>query len=208
MPRRVGRVFRPGSLADVKGRPTRNTVAGALLLLLFGSACAAHKGPTSNPRAERELASDLTRVFGAPVMSQGLWGVEVKSLDSGRVLFEHNARTLVMPASNMKILTLATAAETLGWNFCFTTTLETGAAVEGGVLKGDLIVRGTGDPTINSRNERAAAVFDEWASALKAAGITTPLTTRVLARGGRGITSSTATPRLWGHWRSTKTSPG
>ncbi|PYR94967.1 MAG: D-alanyl-D-alanine carboxypeptidase/D-alanyl-D-alanine-endopeptidase [Acidobacteria bacterium] len=172
MPRRVGRVFRPGSLADVKGRPTRNTVAGALLLLLFGSACAAHKGPTSNPRAERELASDLTRVFGAPVMSQGLWGVEVKSLDSGRVLFEHNARTLVMPASNMKILTLATAAETLGWNFCFTTTLETGAAVEGGVLKGDLIVRGTGDPTINSRNERAAAVFDEWASALKAAGIT------------------------------------
>jgi D-alanyl-D-alanine carboxypeptidase/D-alanyl-D-alanine-endopeptidase (penicillin-binding protein 4) len=104
-------------------------------------------------------------------MSQGLWGVEVKSLDSGKVLFAHHARTLVMPASNMKILTLATAAETLGWDFCFTTTLETAATIDNGVLTGDLIVRGTGDPTINSRDGRAAAVFDEWAGALKAAGI-------------------------------------
>jgi D-alanyl-D-alanine carboxypeptidase/D-alanyl-D-alanine-endopeptidase (penicillin-binding protein 4) len=156
MPGSVGRVIRPGLSA---------------LLLLVGTACASHNPPTATPRAERELAADLTRVFGAPVMSQGLWGVEVKSLDSGRVLYEHNARTLVMPASNMKILTLATAAETLGWDFCFTTTLETAAAIDNGVLKGDVIVRGTGDPTINSRNGRATAVFDEWASTLKTAGI-------------------------------------
>jgi D-alanyl-D-alanine carboxypeptidase/D-alanyl-D-alanine-endopeptidase (penicillin-binding protein 4) len=143
----------------------------ALPLLILTSACVTHKPAAANPRAERELASDLSRVFGAPVMRQGLWGVQVKSLDSGKVLFEHNARTLVMPASNMKILTLATAAETLGWDFCFSTTLETAAPIENGILRGDLIVRGTGDPTINSRNGRAAAVFDEWASALKAAGI-------------------------------------
>jgi D-alanyl-D-alanine carboxypeptidase/D-alanyl-D-alanine-endopeptidase (penicillin-binding protein 4) len=173
VPRSVGRVFR----LRIKLRRTAVALVKAVrpgfstLLLLFGSACASHKPPVSNPRAERELAADLARVFGAPVMRQGLWGVEVKSLDSGKVLFEHNARTLVMPASNMKILTLATAAETLGWDFCFTTTLETGAVIENGALKGDLLVRGTGDPTINSRNGRAAAVFDEWASTLKAAGI-------------------------------------
>jgi serine-type D-Ala-D-Ala carboxypeptidase/endopeptidase (penicillin-binding protein 4) len=169
----VGRVFRPGVWADLKVRPTAAAVTRAAFLLVVAtsSACATHKVPTSHPRAERELAADLARVFGAPVMSQGLWGVEVKSLDSGQVLFEHNARTLVMPASNMKILTLATAAETLGWDYCFTTRLETAAPVENGVLKGDLIVRGSGDPTINSRNARAAAVFDEWAAALKAAGI-------------------------------------
>src|SRR5205823_63535 len=143
----------------------------ALLFLLTSAACGAHQAPVVNPRAEQELAADLARIFGAPVMAQGLWAVEVKSLDSGKVLFEHNARTLVMPASNMKILTLATAAETLGWDFCFTTTLESAAPVENGILKGDLIVRGTGDPTINSRNGRAAAVFDEWAGALTRAGI-------------------------------------
>jgi D-alanyl-D-alanine carboxypeptidase/D-alanyl-D-alanine-endopeptidase (penicillin-binding protein 4) len=104
-------------------------------------------------------------------MEQGLWGVEVKSLDSGRVLYALNARKLMMPASNMKIVTLAAAAETLGWDYRFKTMLETSAPVENGALKGDLIVRGTGDPTINTRDNRAAALFDEWAAALKSAGI-------------------------------------
>jgi len=104
-------------------------------------------------------------------MEQGLWGVEVKSLDTGRVLYALNARKLMMPASNMKIVTLAAAAEALGWDHRFKTTLETTADVENGVLKGDLIVRGGGDPTINARDKRAVALFDEWAAALKSAGI-------------------------------------
>ncbi len=105
-------------------------------------------------------------------MAQGLWGVEVKSLDTGRLLYARNARRLLMPASNMKIVTLAAAAETLGWDYRFKTTIETDGAIEGGALKGNLIVRGAGDPTINNRDNRARAMFDEWASALKAAGVT------------------------------------
>jgi D-alanyl-D-alanine carboxypeptidase/D-alanyl-D-alanine-endopeptidase (penicillin-binding protein 4) len=104
-------------------------------------------------------------------MERGLWGVKVKSLDTGRIVYALNARKLMMPASNMKIVTLAAAAESLGWDYRFKTTLETTADVENGVLKGDLIVRGGGDPTINARDKRAVAVFDEWAAALKAAGI-------------------------------------
>ena len=127
--------------------------------------------PKPNPRVERVLTSDLDRIFGAPVTSNALWGVQIKSLDTGRVLYSRNAATLMMPASNMKIVTLAAAAETLGWDYRFKTTLETTAPIEDGVLKGDLIVRGTGDPTINRRDGRAGAVFDEWAAALKAAGI-------------------------------------
>ena len=77
----------------------------------------------------------------------------------------------MMPASNMKIVTLAAAADMLGWDYQFTTTLATTGTVEAGVLKGDLIVRGGGDPTINTREGRAAARLDEWAAALRAAGI-------------------------------------
>jgi len=104
-------------------------------------------------------------------MAQGTWGVDVRSLDTGERLYQLDADKLMMPASNMKILTLAAAAETLGWDHCFTTTLETNAPIENGVLRGDLIVRGTGDPTINSREGRATAVFDEWAAAIGSAGI-------------------------------------
>ena len=111
-------------------------------------------------------------MFGADVMSQGEWGVEIKSLDTGRVLYTRNPRTLMMPASNMKIVTLATAAQTLGWDYRFTTTLETAAPIENGTLAGDLIVGGTGDPTINTRDQRATQVFDDWALALRGLGIT------------------------------------
>ena len=104
-------------------------------------------------------------------MARGAWGVDVRSLDTGEHLYDLNAGRLMMPASNMKIVTLAAAADVLGWNYRFTTTLETSAAVEAGVLRGDLIVRGGGDPTINSRDKRAASVLDEWAAALRAAGI-------------------------------------
>ena len=104
-------------------------------------------------------------------MARGAWGVEVRSLQSGERLFELNAGKLMMPASNMKVITLAAAAETLGWDYRFTTSLETAATVQDGVLAGDLIVRSNGDPTINRRENRAATVFDQWAEALRAAGI-------------------------------------
>ena len=145
----------------------------AIALALTGCAHAAPAtAPKANARTERALAADLHSIFAAPVMANGLWGVEVKSLDTGRVLYARNPQTLMMPASNMKIVTLAAAAETLGWDHRFTTTLETTGTIEAGTLKGDLIVVGGGDPTINTRGNRAAAVFDEWAAALKAAGIT------------------------------------
>ena len=105
-------------------------------------------------------------------MARGVWGVDIRSLDTGERLYELNAGRLMMPASNMKIVTLAAAADTLGWDYRFTTTLETtGADRSAASLKGDLIVRGGGDPTINTRDGRAAAVLDEWAAALTAAGI-------------------------------------
>jgi D-alanyl-D-alanine carboxypeptidase/D-alanyl-D-alanine-endopeptidase (penicillin-binding protein 4) len=160
----------------------RRTLLGLLgpLALAITTACAAHaapRTPTPGPptrealAAARDLQAQLSTVFNAPVTAHGTWGVHVRSIDRGDTLFALNAGKLMMPASNMKILTLAAAAERLGWDHRFTTTLETSAPVEGGVLLGDLVVRGGGDPTINTRGKRNEAVFDEWASALRLAGI-------------------------------------
>jgi serine-type D-Ala-D-Ala carboxypeptidase/endopeptidase (penicillin-binding protein 4) len=134
---------------------------------------AATARPFAGSKAFRVLQADLSTVFGSPVMARSVWGVDIRAAATGELLYSHNGDRLMMPASNMKILTLATAAERLGWDYRFTTVLETTAPVENGVLRGDLIVRGNGDPSINSRGRRAAAVFDEWARALTAVGITT-----------------------------------
>ncbi len=118
-----------------------------------------------------QLQRELAAVFGAGVMAHAQWGVAVRSIDSGETLYRLNAGKLMVPASNMKIVTLAGAASVLPWDHRFITTLETAAPVQGGVLQGDLVVRGGGDPTINTRNGRGAAVFAEWIAALRDAGI-------------------------------------
>ncbi len=157
--------------------------AAAVTLVAATTACAAHTpaatpasqrrpAAAANPsRAVRQLRADLGAIFGAPIMARGTWAVDVRSLATGERLYELGSGRLMMPASNMKILTTATAAETLGWDYRFTTTLETRGTIQGGALTGDLIVRGGGDPTINSRGAHAAAVFDDWARALREAGI-------------------------------------
>jgi D-alanyl-D-alanine carboxypeptidase/D-alanyl-D-alanine-endopeptidase (penicillin-binding protein 4) len=153
-------------------------IASAALVVTVG--CGAHAAPrTAQPasgkasaEALRDLQSQLATVFNAPVMAHAAWGVHVRSLDRGDVLFAHNAGKLMMPASNMKILTLAAAAERLGWDHRFTTTIEAEGPIEDGVLHGDLVVAGGGDPTISTRGKRNEMLFDEWSAALRAAGIT------------------------------------
>ena len=104
-------------------------------------------------------------------MAHAQWAVDIRSIDKHVPIFSLNAGKLMMPASNMKILTLATAADALGWDARLTTTLEASGVLEGGILHGDLFVRGGGDPTINTRDGVGERVFSEWVSALEAQGI-------------------------------------
>jgi len=126
------------------------------------------------PALARPAADDLRDRLGAIFDTtdvNALWAAKVVSLDTGQVIFERNPRLLVMPASTMKVVTLAVAAERLGWDARFTTRLETTGAIEDGVLRGDLIVTGDGDPTIGER-EDAPRVLDAWASRLAMLGVT------------------------------------
>jgi serine-type D-Ala-D-Ala carboxypeptidase/endopeptidase (penicillin-binding protein 4) len=126
--------------------------------------------PPATPVAR--LQQELQLAFEDPSVA-ALWAVEAQSLDTGEVLYQRNAHTLVMPASNMKIVTMAVAAERLGWDFRFTTEVKTEGTVAGGVLTGDLVVVGSGDPTISDRDgANRYRVFEDWADQLRAAGIT------------------------------------
>lgn len=155
--------------------PSSPTLPFLLSLTLLTAGCGARAaGPTTVPRAAStstvgQLRSEIDALLDRPTVN-ALWAVKVQSLDSGRVLYERNAHLLIMPASNMKILTMAVAADRLGWDARFTTRVEATGPIEGGVLRGDLVVVGSGDPTIGVR-EGTTRVLDAWAQRLKALGI-------------------------------------
>ena len=156
----------------------RSCLATPVLLCLLAGACATARPPRSpataapTPVAPRALAGRLTAILETPEAGRALWAVFVRSLDSGDVVYDHHGDRLVMPASTMKIVTLAVAAERLGWDYRYDTQLLSAAPVVDGVLRGDLIVRGSGDPTINTNAGGSAPAFGTWAETLLAAGIT------------------------------------
>ena len=105
------------------------------------------------------------------MLQPGIWGVVVKSLPHGDTLYAANARKLLLPSSNMKILTLAAAADRLGWDYAYETQVRAVGPISAGVLDGDLIVVGSGDPSIDNWDGIASRLFEGWADGLKAAGI-------------------------------------
>jgi len=77
-----------------------------------------------------------------------------------------------MPASNMKVVTMAAAAERLGWDYTFTTKVVATGPVDRGVLKGDIVVIGSGDPSLGGRPTDGPAVVEQWADQIRARGVT------------------------------------
>lgn len=110
-------------------------------------------------------------VLSSSTFSRATVGFVVRSLDTGETLYSRNGRTWLVPASTMKVMTTVAAASRLGWDFRFETRLVATGPIVKGVLDGDLIVVGTGDPTINRHHASRAGAFDDWARALKARGI-------------------------------------
>jgi len=99
-----------------------------------------------------ELQQRLAECVAQPKYEPALWGVKIESLDTGKTLFEHNAHKLFSPASNSKLYTVALGLERLGEDYRFKTSLYSTVKPDAqGTLKGDLIVFGRGDPTLNAR---------------------------------------------------------
>ncbi len=71
-------------------------------------------------------------------------------LDAGKVVYAHNADAALLPASNEKLVVTYAALQTLGPAFRMqTSVLGEGALQPGGVWRGNLVLRGGGDPTLD-----------------------------------------------------------
>jgi D-alanyl-D-alanine carboxypeptidase/D-alanyl-D-alanine-endopeptidase (penicillin-binding protein 4) len=108
--------------------------------------------PSAPPSAELvDLRAELDRLVANLSTRNSQHAVLVVSLDRGDTLFSHNPDLALAPASNMKLFSTAAALYYLGPDFRYSTyALATGPIVNG-VLQGDLVLYGTGDPAISGR---------------------------------------------------------
>jgi len=156
-------------------RPVRHVSLMVLLGVLssVGTNAQAQLAPEAKS-AQTAIRQAVTDTINADRYSGAHWGIQVMDLRTGRSLFRHNSTHLFTPASNTKLLTAATALRRLGPSYRYETRLYVDGPVQNGVLRGNLIVRGSGDPTIGGYQQRRdpTEVFRNWADSLKAAGIT------------------------------------
>jgi len=90
-------------------------------------------------------------IMHRPEFKHARFGVEVYSLDDGKVLYSWNPDELFVPGSTTKILTIGTALELLGPDFRFHTKIFKTGPVHNGTLHGDLVLVASGDPDLSNR---------------------------------------------------------
>ena len=123
-------------------------------------------------RSRADLVAGIDSVVRSPEFRNAHWGILIVDPERGDTLYSHNAGKLFMPASNQKILTGAVALARLGPDYRYRTAFVATGPVEGGVLQGDLVVMGSGDPTVSSSMHGDAMVpLLAIADSLRARGI-------------------------------------
>lgn len=152
------------------GQPARAT-SGLVATLVCAVALVGLPSPTSAQDVDL-LRASLTEAFGTFGWGEAKWGALVVSLDTNDTILAMEPTAPMAPASNIKLLTTAAALHVLGPEYRFRTWLLADGPVEDGVLHGDLVLYGTGDPGISARFYGSRdEVFHRLVDQLEIAGI-------------------------------------
>ena len=145
---------------------------GAAALLVLGL-ISPWTAQAQAPAPFAALTATLDSTLDQDAFGGAHWGVAVMNVETGTLLYQRNLDKRYVPASNVKLYTTAAALEQLGPNYRYQTPLFAHGTVANDTLRGDLIVRGTGDPTLGGYAQRRdpTRVFRAWADSLRAAGI-------------------------------------
>lgn len=118
----------------------------------------------SSPSPYDELHRWLTESLKKPELQGAALGFCL--LDpQGQIVVSHQAQTAFIPASSLKTVTTATALERLGPDCQIVTHVRSTAPVVDGVIQGDMVISGGGDPMLSLEDLRA------WALRLQKQGV-------------------------------------
>ncbi len=135
---------------------------GTLIELSAALASPKYKQPLT---PEEDAAAQIHKLLRSTSLRRGVTGMFVADARTGVPLFAVNADDALNPASNVKLISTATALELLGPRFRYPTRVL-GATPIGGVVHGDVFLLGSYDPTLTAKD------FEGIAEALVARGIT------------------------------------
>ncbi|MEM6326085.1 MAG: D-alanyl-D-alanine carboxypeptidase/D-alanyl-D-alanine-endopeptidase [Bacteroidota bacterium] len=117
------------------------------------------------------LRALVEEIVADPDLPTAFWGIHIADLTTGEVVLARNEDKLFLPASAMKLLTTATALDVFGSDHRYTTRLyHVGSVTNDGAMRGDLVIRGSGDPTFGSAGVDGDPL-QRWAEALAEAGV-------------------------------------
>lgn len=138
----------------------RKKLSITVLLVLFAASS-----------ANADLAGRIDEIISKPLEQKVRFSIHVVKADSGRTVYDHDSKELMIPASNMKLMLSATALRCLGPDFVYRTKV--------GLCGNTLVVIGSGDPLLGDEKTDAKYgrepgwIFKDIIHALNCKGITT-----------------------------------
>ncbi|WP_312469388.1 D-alanyl-D-alanine carboxypeptidase/D-alanyl-D-alanine-endopeptidase [Neobacillus sp.] len=131
--------------------------------------------PASTPESQSyPMAKDFDPLLDDPAFKGIIKGAVIYSTKKQEVLYARSPQSLLTPGASVKLLTTASALDNLGQNYRFKTELYTTGTITNGILNGDIIVKGYGDPTLatdSTRQVLGGPTIEGIAQDLKNAGI-------------------------------------
>ncbi len=155
---------------SARGPNSHRSARVGLIVILLSALLSTAAGPSTSPEASAYLASRIDDHLDAPGADTAFWGVHVVDVATGRMVYSRNGDKRLIPASNLKLLTTAAALDALSSEHRYQTVLYMRGEIEGETLVGDLIIRGSGDPSFGSRRFREDPLRT-WAKRLAEMGI-------------------------------------
>jgi D-alanyl-D-alanine carboxypeptidase/D-alanyl-D-alanine-endopeptidase (penicillin-binding protein 4) len=101
--------------------------------------------------AEKMLPEDMQNIMDQPKYAHAIWGLYVKDLQTGAILYDINSNAMFSPASTSKLFSVAALLNAYGDDYRFKTPVYTTGPIKNGQLQGDLVLVAQGDLTMGGR---------------------------------------------------------
>ena len=138
-----------------RGTPPPSKLPAAKAIPISAPAPQSYEAPAPDERdPDRQrilgLQEALASIVHGPVLGNMRVGVRVIEAATGRTFFRQAGATLMDPASNQKVLATTAAIMRLGSDYRFHTELYGPSPDADGVIAGDIVLRGSGDPSLEA----------------------------------------------------------